>query len=466
MTTQLRAAAELELRRRLAEVEGMDLLDYVRFINPTYERPDHLKPIADELEKAFHGGVECCFSAPPQVGKSELIWSAMARFIAKNPTKRNAYISYSATIAERKSRVILDYAKRSRVNLDSTAQAGGYWKTREGGSVIAAGIGGPLTGEGIDGWLVVDDPHKNRSEAESPVRREAVHDWFSSIGGRIHPGASVFVNHHRWHEDDMIGRLVNSEDEPYKWVNLPAINASGEPLWPSKRPLEWLEKKRARSEYDWESLFMGNPRPRGSKVFRDVQIYDELPAGGYRVAIGADCAYSESSKADFSAAVAMAAFDIRDPFNGKVVDTEYYVLLGHHLQVESPAWAKVLEGMAVAWPGAPMWWYVAGAEKGVAQHLRNEGAKGLRAIPATADKLIRAQPVAAAWNRGKIFLPRATEWATSLLNEVLGFTGVKDVHDDWVDALAAAFDALQRGGGRTVVPSAIGGRQYRELGGF
>lgn len=459
------AAAELELRRRLADIDAKPLVEYVRHINPTYEAPHHLQPIADELEQAFHEPVKRCFSAPPQVGKSELIWSAMAKFMARNPTRRNAYISYSATIAERKSRTILEYAKRARVHLDPTQQSAAYWKTKEGGSLSAVGVAGTLTGEGFDGWVVIDDPHKNRQEAESAVRRSAIHDWFSSIGGRIHPSASVFINHHRWHEDDMIGRLVAKDRSRYKWINLPAINERGEPLWPSERPLEWLEEQRAQSEYDWESLFMGNPRPKGSKVFRDANLYDDLPTGGYRVAIGADCAYSESKKADWSVGLALAAYDVRDT-TGRVVDTQFFVLLVHRLQVESPAFAKVLDGMATAWPGAPMWWYTGGAELGVAQHLRKEGATQLRAIPAPADKFIRAQPVAAAWNRGKIFVPRDAPWVAEFLKEVLGFRGVKDVYDDQVDALAAAYDALVAGGGMRIDARVSGARKMRSLGGF
>lgn len=466
MDLATRAEAELELRRRLAEIDGMPLVNFVQHINPSYERPHHLSPILDEVERAFHEPVEACFSAPPQVGKSEALFSAFARFIARNPTKKNAYISYSATIAERKSRTILEYAKRARAHIDPLCQSSGYWKTVEGGSVIAAGIGGPLTGEGIDGWIVIDDPHKSRAEAESPVRREAVHSWFTSIQGRLHPGSSTFINHHRWHEDDLIGRQSDPDgDAPMKLINLPALALDGTYLWESMRPAAWWEAKRAKSDYDWESLFQGNPRPKGSKVFRDAHLYDELPPGGYRVAIGVDCAYSENKKSDYSVGLALAAYDIRDT-TGRIVDTQYYVLLVHRVQIDSPAFSKILNGMSVAWPGSPMWWYMAGPEKGVAQHIRNEGARMLRAIPATVDKLIRAQPVAAAWNRGKIFVPRDAPWVAELLKEVLGFTGVKDLHDDQVDALAAAFDALVAGGGQTIDVKVSGPRQNRSLGGF
>jgi len=70
----------------------------------------------------------------------------------------------------------------------------------------------------------------------------------------------------------------------------------------------------------------------------------------------------------------------------------------------------------------------------------------LTVMPATADKYVRAQPTAAMWNAGKIHLPRNAPWVPSFLRVVLGFTGVGDTEDDEVDAMAAAFDALQAHG--------------------
>jgi predicted phage terminase large subunit-like protein len=61
---------------------------------------------------------------------------------------------------------------------------------------------------------------------------------------------------------------------------------------------------------------------------------------------------------------------------------------------------------------------------------------------AEGDKFIRAQPVAAAWNAGKVLVPRSAPWLEAFIAEVCGFTGIDDDHDDQVDALAAAFDVL------------------------
>ena len=58
------------------------------------------------------------------------------------------------------------------------------------------------------------------------------------------------------------------------------------------------------------------------------------------------------------------------------------------------------------------------------------------------DKFTRAQPVAAAWNAGRILVPTAAPWLKGFLAELERFTGVNDAEDDQVDALGYAWDAL------------------------
>lgn len=445
-----------------ADLRGLPLLDFVTAINPQYDRPDHLAPMAVEIERADHGSTEAALSGPPQHGKSELIFAGIARYMLRHPERRNAYASYSATIAERKSRIIQECCRRAGVQLDPRCDSAGYWKTAQGGSLIATGVGGPLTSEGIDGLLVVDDPHKNRQEAESAVRRQAVYEWLTSTAySRRHPGSSALVNHTRWHEDDVIGRLSRNEEEPVRIVSLQAINAAGEALWPRRRPLDWLQKMHARiGDYDWESLYQQNPRPRGAKVFRDAHFYTERPLR-MRVSIGVDCAYTASTRADRSVAVVLGECESR-----------FYLLQVWSDQVEAPAFARILKGLTIAWPGAPMLWYGAGPEKGIADYLNDEGVP-LLFESATTDKFVRSQPAAGAWNRGDILIPgedlergiRTPIWVPDFMSVVLGFTGVKDLRDDEVDALAAAYD-LHAGGMGVVQTSARGERQLINTGGF
>ena len=100
------------------------------------------------------------------------------------------------------------------------------WETREGGGVRAVGVGAGITGFG-GGLIMIDDPVKNRAEAESRVRRDNAWDWFSDdIYTRLEPKASVILIQTRWHEDDLAGRLIKRMAEggdQWEIVNLPAL---------------------------------------------------------------------------------------------------------------------------------------------------------------------------------------------------------------------------------------------------
>jgi hypothetical protein len=76
--------------------------------------------------------------------------------------------------------------------------------------------------------------------------------------------------------------------------------------------------------------------------------------------------------------------------------------------------------------------------------MNAQGGAQIRTASAVADKYVRAQPVSAAWNAGRVLVPRAAPWLDAFISEVVGFSGVNDAHDDQVDALAAAFDALAK----------------------
>jgi predicted phage terminase large subunit-like protein len=72
-------------------------------------------------------------------------------------------------------------------------------------------------------------------------------------------------------------------------------------------------------------------------------------------------------------------------------------------------------------------------------------------MPAIQDKYGRAINVAAAWNANRISVPMNSPWSNAFVEEVLAFTGVGDVHDDQVDAMAAAYDQLFPAEKQTVV---------------
>ena len=382
--------------------------------------------------------VRLVVSVPPRHGKTELILHSIAWHLQRDPACEIAYIGYSQTFARSKSKKARALARAAGVDIRADSKSANEWRTgHDDGGVIATGRQGNLTGNGFD-IVIVDDPFSGRAEAESQAVRDSVWDFFvDDVYTRLKPGGSCIVCQTRWHVDDLAGRLL--ADPKWKPLNLPAINDDGEALWPELWPVSVLNDRRSTlGEYGWWSLFQGEPRPRGGALFRDVRFSELVPEGS-RYAIGYDLAYSAKTYADYAVAVVLAE---RDGI--------YTVVEVCRAQCETPVFGRLLRQLAEKYPRAPVTGFVSGTEKGVVQMLRTSLVPGMQSLNATADKFVRAQPVSAAWNAGKVRLLRDSaeavssrqSWQEVFLDELLGFTGVNDRHDDQVDALAGAFAGL------------------------
>jgi predicted phage terminase large subunit-like protein len=77
----------------------------------------------------------------------------------------------------------------------------------------------------------------------------------------------------------------------------------------------------------------------------------------------------------------------------------------------------------------------------MARVIKSMGIK-MEVLPPAGDKFVRAMPCAAGWNASRISVPMNAAWSNAFAEEVLAFTGTGDLHDDQVDALAAAWDVL------------------------
>lgn len=408
-----------------------------------------MAPLAAHFEAAIEGGVRAVGASPPQHGKTETIEHGLILLALRKPGLRHGYVSYNAERAEYVSRHFQRLAEVA--GLEPSGRLSDV--TLKGGTEVRfTSIGGSFTGFTVDGLLIIDDPHKDRVEAESPTLRKQVIDWFTDVARtRRHPRTSIICIATRWHPEDLSGELIA---RGYPYTNLKAISEgpvdaegrvlsdplrrkAGESLWPAKPP-EFFEEER-RDAYTWESLYQGEPRGRGQTVFNFPDITDEsrwfaeMPAGLTRICIGADFAYTAKTYADYSVAVVLAQ-----------VGGTYYVLDVVRQQTEPRLFRDQLELQHRQRPDSRVCAYVAATEKGGIEFIREAGIPvlGLSASEA-GDKFTRALSVAAAWNTGRIKLPSSAPWRDAFLQEVCGFTGQKDRHDDQVDALAAAFDGLQ-----------------------
>lgn len=440
---------EFEAWRTLEYEAGADgFLDFVPLISPGWKRPYHLRPLADILDRAIRfGGVRATSSVPPRFAKTETILHSIARGLLLRPEMTFAYVSYEAGIAHTKSRRARDIALRAGIGIRDDINALREWRTPQGGGLLATGIGGPLNAMGVD-CLIIDDPIKNRLVAESPTYREAAFDWLTSTGAtRVEPGGSILVNMTRWHPDDMIGRLESDASTVWEILNLPAVDQFGRSLWPERWSDQELDaRKRLVGEYDWASLFMGAPRPRGQTLFREPARYRFPQTDGIVIVIACDPAATADTRADYSVAMVLA-------FHGRGVNLKCDILDCYRAQVEIPELVRVLCRMQETWD-VPIAVEAVAGFKAVPQQLK-EINRDLRIVSVTprGDKFTRALPSSAAWNDSRIRVPydvKQNPWVPELIKEFTRFTGVKDATDDQVDCLSTGYNAYIENAGRFV----------------
>lgn len=301
------------------------LIDYEIATNPRYDPNWHHERIAEQLEIVEEFGDKffkiLIVTVPPRNGKShQCSIDFPSWFLGKNPHKEIIIASYSADLAQ-------TFGGKTRDKVDSPAfklifpetvlredeKARGRWSTNKGGGYVAAGVGGPITGRGAN-VLLIDDPVKNREEAESPVYREKTWDWFTSTAfTRLEPGGVVILIMTRWHMDDLAGRIMASEDfrDMVKIMRFPAIatkdgNArkKGDALWPDRYPIPALNNiKSVIGPYDWSALYQCSPILSEKQEFKpewyksiDQEELDMLSTVNY---LTVDTAMSKKTQADY-----------------------------------------------------------------------------------------------------------------------------------------------------------------------
>lgn len=417
-------------------------------VSPSLYRADHFRVYAGKIEQGVGGGLRLVFAAPPQHGKTQVTLHGLAWLVQRYPGKRHAYVTYSQSRARSVARTVRRILKAAGLDVGGTLD---MMTLPGGGQIIFTSIDGGITGEPVDGVAIIDDPFKNRKEADSSTRREVVEAAYrEAIETRVHPGASIFLLATRWHPQDLSGTLVN---EGWEYINLPAVaendndpngRKTGEPLFPAMWPIEALEAKKAKVlGFTWAALYQGRPRPKGGLVFHEPRYYSQLPTRSYRGAYGTDLAYTAKSSADWSICVELWREDRAAP-----LEPIYYVKHVDRSQVEAPTFAGTLKTRHEERPGWPMLWRASGTERGSASFMVHGGIPLIVRQP-PGDKLVSATDVAAAWNDGRVLVPdpyhfpQCEAWVTPFLATLANFTGTGKEHDDDVDALGNAFEALK-----------------------
>lgn len=397
----------------------------------SYSIPNHIELINDKLMDVVDGKIQrLIISMPPRHGKSEIISKYFPSWYLLNyPNKRVIITAHSADFAvDRFGRpirnIVSQFGDQFGVTLAKDSNAAHRFNTNYEGSFNAIGAGGSITGRGAD-LFIIDDPIKGPEDVISQRSREKMWDWFLTVPmTRLEPNAAMVIVMTRWHTDDLVGRILASEEaDEWTYLTLPALDKNGEALWAERYSKEYLEKRRVTlGSYFFNAMYQQNPISNENQIYKEHwwKYYKELPSLKY-VVQSWDTAFKDQEQNDYSACTTMGAND-----------TGYYVMDVFRTKLEYPQLFKRVVAMADKYHPNLIVIEDKASGQSLIQSLKSETRLPIKAIKADSDKVLRAHIATPTIEAGKVFLPERAEWLNDFLTEMNAFP--LSANDDMVDS--------------------------------
>lgn len=441
---------EFELERR--GVQDPDFGRWMRRARAEHQwTARHFQHMQGVLNRVTSGNLKrVVFQVPIRHGKTEHNTISYAAYrLDLNPAEQILVVSHNQTLALKFSRAIRRLTLRRGVPMSADRNTAGEWETQAGGGVTALGIGAGTASLNA-GLILVDDPVGKREDAESEATRDSTWDSLTNdILARAQPETAVALTMSRWHQRDVIGRILDGEaGADWHVVDLPARaeegdalgRSAGEPLWPERLGEEFLNAKFAElGSYGFASLLQGRPRPRGGGMFQWDwwKLLDAVPATGSMVRYWDTAGTDVTGKNDPDYTAGGLLCRLPDARTA-VVDVARF-----RLSVAKRD-AKILEiakSDRERFGGRVTWWFemesgIAGEER-IANLVRAVQNVGIACYSerATGSKEIRAEPLASKAEAGNVCLCPG-EWRDAFRLEASDFPN--GGHDDQVDAVVGA----------------------------
>lgn len=401
------------------------------------------------------------FFWPPRHGKTELVTIRYPIWrLSVNPSMRIVVGAYSQLLANKFSRKARRVATAAGLELSSERNAIDDWETTSGGGFRAIGVGAGITGQGAD-LLIIDDPIKSREEANSASYRERAWDWYSEdVYTRLEPNGSILLIMTRWHEDDLAGRILNSEDgKNWRVINFPAEAEEddilgreiGDPLCPQRfDKADLADKRTVLGELAYASLYQQRPVPVGGTLAKREWFTDILPVSPVSRRyvrfwdMAATARTNRSSDPDFTVGTLLSVnenkqYIVHDVIRVRVGPGDVLPVMKQTAELDGHAVTIGFEREMNA------------SAKMMAQHIISEMAGfSIKGVVVKGDKIARVQPFLDQARASNVKLVKG-DWNSQWIDEMCAFPFSQ--HDDVVDSVSGAFSMVAQTGGWSLGPS-------------
>lgn len=382
-------------------------------------------------------------SCPPQHGKSLTVTETFPSwFVSKYPDKRCIVACYNDEFAGK-------FGRRNKSKIDDFGRQIFGVKLKKSsdrdmeiadhdGSIITRGIMAGITGNAGD-LIIIDDPIKNRQEADSPTYRERLwEEWQNSIKTRTQAGTKIIIIQTRWHEDDLSGRVIREENN-VEVLNIPVEAEEndilgrniGDALCPEiGKDNKWLQafKESYKTSAEggmraWNALYMGRPTSAEGNIFKREwwKYYNKLPENIQLLGISVDATFKDSDTSDF------VAIEVWGKLNNN-----YYLIDLIKKRMDFPETLRAIRYMADKYPTKHSILIEDKANGSAIISMLKHEIGGIIAITPTESKVARANAITGIVEAGNVYLPEYADFTSEFVEEFASFPN--GVHDDLVDA--------------------------------
>ncbi len=314
--------AYAELDKRFVAASRLKVAAFAQYMEPTHELQWFHILVYSYLQKWIDKDIrKLAIFLPPQHGKSTMSSMVSPAFIlGQKPKAKVVCASYNGSVSSNFNRQAQDIIGSPRykkvfpntilpeagIDMDNELRNAHYFETvGHKGFYKAVGVGGSLTGTTVE-YGIIDDPIKDRKEANSVTYRNNLWDWYNDVWRtRLNNESCELMLFTRWHEDDLAGRMFDPTNEHYdaerakEWtvIVLPALKEDdkpikmaidvddprevGEALWESKHSRANHEQDQRTNPYTFASLKQQRPAPlEGGLIKKDwfiIKGENEVP---------------------------------------------------------------------------------------------------------------------------------------------------------------------------------------------